>query len=352
MIDVVSKKCVICKKINPSFNIEGEYARYCKNCKTDEMIDVNHIKCIECKLIRPSFNIDGLTAKYCENCKTEEMVNVVNNFCIKCKKINSSFNFKGLKAEYCLKCKTDDMINVKKLRCINEDCKNIAYYNIYGEIPKYCINHKTDKMIFDPIRRCIQLACNNLAIYGSSCPEYCKIHKIENKQLILIKNPCKQCNLYLITNNDILCRKCENPNKKVKIYEIEIKSLLDENKLVYSSYNQCIGTFLYRPDFVFRFTNFLIILEVDENQHKRYKTDNDRMKIISKSINENILFIRYNPNKYKSKLNLSNDKRQEILIKQLLYYSKNYHLIKEKLTVLYLFFDDFDEENVKLITIE
>ena len=209
-------------------------------------------------------------------------------------------------------------------------------------------------MIYNSRRKCIQIGCNNLAIYGFSCPEYCKVHREENKQLMSIETPCKKCDLYLISNEDNLCRRCENPNTKIKVYEIEIKILLDENELIYSSYDQCIGAFLYRPDFVFKFDKFLIILEVDEKQHKYEINDVKRMKDISKSIKKNILFIRYNPNKYKSKpkSNISNDKRHEILIERLTYYSKNFKTIKEKLSVLYLFFDNFDEKNMELKLID
>ena len=47
MINVLSKKCILCKKKCPNFNIEGEkQALYCADCKKEDMIDIRRKKCI------------------------------------------------------------------------------------------------------------------------------------------------------------------------------------------------------------------------------------------------------------------------------------------------------------------
>ena len=65
---VIGKKscfCKKCKKVQPTYNYEGQKAKYCFNCKEPEMIDVKHIKCKTylCS-IRPQDKFEG----YCLRC--------------------------------------------------------------------------------------------------------------------------------------------------------------------------------------------------------------------------------------------------------------------------------------------
>jgi len=64
-----------------SFNVEGQPARFCAKCKTENMIDVNSRKC-QCGLSRPTYNFKGQKAEYCIECKTENMIDVNNKRCI------------------------------------------------------------------------------------------------------------------------------------------------------------------------------------------------------------------------------------------------------------------------------
>jgi len=49
MVDVVSPKCITCKKIYPVYNYPDLPAKYCKTCSEKGMIDVRNSKCITCK---------------------------------------------------------------------------------------------------------------------------------------------------------------------------------------------------------------------------------------------------------------------------------------------------------------
>ena len=58
----------------------------------------------------------------------------------------------------------------------------------------------------------------------------------------------------------------------------------------------------YRPDFRYEISKeILLIIEVDENQHKCYKKDKEiqRMLEIQQAINSRVIFLRFNPNQYK-----------------------------------------------------
>jgi hypothetical protein len=62
----------------PSFNFEGEKARYCSEHKCENMIDVHHRKCKHsgCKLTA-SFGVEGGTNDFCSKHKKETMIAVV-----------------------------------------------------------------------------------------------------------------------------------------------------------------------------------------------------------------------------------------------------------------------------------
>ena len=57
-----------CGKNLPNYNFDGMPAKYCSECKLEEMIDVKHKKC-HCGKCQPTYNYEGLRANYCIDCK-------------------------------------------------------------------------------------------------------------------------------------------------------------------------------------------------------------------------------------------------------------------------------------------
>ena len=274
------------------------------------------------------------------------MIDVKNLKC-ECGK-NPIYNFQGQKIPICCNdCKEEIMVDVKSPKCIY--CSETASYNFHGQQRKYCSTHKSEQMIYNPMRRCVIRNCSKLAIYGINYPEYCEPHKNELKNSILcnINSKCKKCNLYLLLNENNICSYCSGVS--LKKHELDMKCFLDNNDTPYSKYNKKIDG-VYVPDFLFIRDLFLIILEIDEEQHKKYINELKRMISISKSQELPILFIRYNPDKYKCIKNqnmLNSDQRKNILLKQINYYlTKNINF--PKLSVIYLFYDDFDIDNIEI----
>ena len=142
MIDVKNKKCIICKKKRPNFNIEGQKPEYCFEHKKENMIDVTHKKCREqdCKKI-PNFNYEGeKEGKYCSVHKKEGMVDVKSKKCIICKKKQPIFNIEGQKPEYCFEHKKENMIDVINKRCKSCNLFQVLKNNNY--LCSYCNKEK------------------------------------------------------------------------------------------------------------------------------------------------------------------------------------------------------------------
>lgn len=323
-------KCEICEK--PAiYNLPGQRPRYCVNHKSDKMINVRTIKC-SCDVV-PSygFEVDGKIV-CCKNCKIEGMVNLSKKKCevekceykptyghvkgepLRCKthgleagmkrvsivcEIEGCNNF-GTYGDIvngdrrCLTHKLETDINTHHPRCAK--CGSLKYYGIPGSDISSCVECKTSGMIKYSKKSCQQ--CTNPATHGwrTGVQLYCKLHAPENVP-DLTEYECIECGKVLPIDSDSKCHICSG-SKKMRIQEI-VKDYLDKNEIKYTSYDQPIGSVKYRPDFYFNCGSVKIIVEVDENQHKDYKNDKERMIEIHENIKcDGICFVRFNPDPY------------------------------------------------------
>ncbi len=331
MINVRCKKCIKCKKKCASFNYEGKSPQYCGDCKLDNMINVISKKCIKCKKKIPNFNFKDLSPEYCGDCKLDNMINVRCKKCIKCKNKEPNFNFKDLSPEYCGDCKLDNMINVKDKKCIK--CKNKRpNFNFKDLSPKYCGDCKLNNMMNVKNKKC---KSNK---FGILCPTR------GNKYY---DNFCVHC----FTNRFPEHTKTKSARKKNK--EIAVKNYLYENghsdfihdKPIYigdCSTNRRVDLYKYIGD------QHILCLEIDENQHKIYnKKDEEQRYNDLYRIGYNMIYIRYNPDKYKDKKkknrNPKFENRMNILlneIKEIIKDIKEKKYNEELLYIKYLYYNE------------
>jgi hypothetical protein len=240
MIDLINKdKLCECGK-RPTYGLEEDYlAICCKDCKTDDMIDVKHKLC-ECGK-RPSYGLKGdKEPTCCQDCMTDDMENIVSKFCI-CGKI-PNFNFEGQKnAVCCFDCREDGMIDIKHPKCLTVGCGT----------------------------------------------------QISNKSY---KGYCTRCFAYIFPD--------EPMSKNFKTKEREVVSFIKEKfedlDWVFDKRIKA-GSSLKRPDALVDLENQVLIIEIDENQHKLYGCCNENKRLMELSLDVNhksMVFIRFNPDKY------------------------------------------------------
>ena len=419
MINIKSKKCINCNKKRPSYNFNGELTPiYCADCKLSEMIDIRSRKCEKCNIKTPNFNYKNETiAKFCGDCKDVNMINKTRNVCITCKKIRPHYNYKNTKKpEYCTSCKTEGMIDVTRKLCENcklhipvfnyksesvakfcseckdtnmidilhkkckeISCKKNAYYANPGVLPQYCLLHKKDGMMKNPRKKCIGLEtdeCKEMATHGVNKPLHCEIHATDS-EYNLTERTCSECNRIDVLNKNGICvnfcsfeEKDRLMKKSVKKHEEFIGKLLKEEIDLTCMYQDEVVDSTCskkRPDFVYHCGTHIVIIEVDENQHKSYKCtaygdtkegkikgENIRMYEIAQSFDGlPVIFIRYNPDELKDvdqhKVKISSSKRHLLLIKWI----KTIFRMewKQGIYVKYLFYDGFQEANVDFLSI-
>ena len=374
MVDVKNKTCIYtgCKTL-PSYNKEGETKPlYCSVHKEDDMVDVKSKSCIYpgCKL-QPSYNKEGeFKPLYCSVHKLDKMVNVKSKSCIYsgCKTI-PVFNKEGeTKPLYCSVHKEYNMIDVIHNTCIYPCCKSRTFFGYCGQKPSHCGKHKLEYMVTKSKRNCIgndEEDCKDMAIYGKDEPLHCEDHKLPNEICWLVKK-CNNCGRDKeLLNKYSLCGICadvpfyEESKRLNKMKESKMVKYLRENikdfreiladKIIDSTCN------LYRPDILYDCGTHIVVIECDENQHKRYNWEScslnrslehmeeKRMYEIMIAYGLPTIFIRWNPDNFKVKNNkkYSIDKRLEILIKWVKYSMKME--VKEGVIYKKLFYDEYEE---------
>jgi len=419
MIDIKNKKCEKCKKVIPIYNYEGHFVgRFCANCKEPHMVDVKHKKCEKCNIKQPSYNYPyEKIRKYCSDCKEPGMIDVINKKCEKCNKKYPIFNYQGEtigkfcgdckdiiminvtdikcikckekqptfnystenKAQYCGSCKEPGMINVINKNCNELHCRKKASHSYPGMHLLYCSLHKKDGMMKNPRKKCIGLEtdeCKEIATHGINKPLHCEIHATDS-EYNLAERVCSKCNRIDVLNKNGICvnfcsfeEKDRLMKKSVKKHEEFIGKLLKEEiDLTYMYQDEVVDSTCSkkRPDFVYHCGTHIVIIEVDENQHKSYKCtaygdtkegkmkgENIRMYEIAQSFDGlPVVFIRYNPDELKDvdqhKVKIPSSKRHLLLIKWI----KTIFRMewKQGIYVKYLFYDGFQESNIDFLSI-
>ncbi len=374
MVNIRDKTCERdgCK-IFPVFNYKGtNKGRFCSIHKEDGMIDVKNKKCEKegCNLI-PVFNYEGENnRRFCSIHKEDNMVNIKNNLCERdgCKSL-PSFNYEGkVKGIFCSKHKKDNMVNVKHKMCEVKDCNTQCSFGYCGLSSSHCGKHKLDYMITKSKRTCIgndKEDCKDMAIYGKDEPLHCEDHKLQDEICWLVKK-CNNCGRDKeLLNKYSLCGICadvpfyEESKRLNKMKESKMVKYLRENikdfreiladKIIDSTCN------LYRPDILYDCGTHIVVVECDENQHKRYNWEScslnrslehmeeKRMYEIMIAYGLPTIFLRWNPDNFKVKNNkkYSIDKRLEILVMWVNYSMKME--VTEGVIYKKLFYDEYEE---------
>jgi hypothetical protein len=308
MIDVKHLKC-FCKKSSPSFGFEGaKNPTHCSICKEENMIDLKHSKCF-CGKKTPYFGLEGDKATHCSECKEENMIDVVHQICF-CGKKTPYFGLEGDKATHCNECKEENMINVISKKCF---CgKKIPLFGFKDGKATHCKECKEENMINVGSPKCFcGLKTPNFGFKGEKAT-HC--YDCKESLMIDVKHPkCKVefCTILANKKYEGYCAYCYGnlfpDDPKIKNFKTKERLVVDYIKEQYKNYDWIFdktildGCSNRRPDIYLDLGYQILIIEVDENQHRQYEDicENKRMMILSQDVNHRpIIFIRFNPDKY------------------------------------------------------
>ena len=342
-----------------------------------------------------ALNYHKNTAKYCLEKQGKDTENIKCSFCSK--EILKTSLKKHL--EKC-KLKNNDLLSTNELlnEKINELEKTLIHKNIDNEFLKKQITKK-DKEIFELKLEISKLIGKNEAYekikQNEKCkrkeePEYvcehnkrktlckdcggselCKTPFCEVRKNRKYENYCLRCYIYTFPDKQVV-RNYKTKEKSVVDY---VFSIFHPEKFSWVTDKKIQdGCSSKRPDLLLDLGYMVIVIEIDENQHRNYDTtcENTRLMTISKDLNHRpMVFIRFNPDSYKvlnktvsscwttnkngiCVVNKSKEKewieRLKTLCDKIEYYIKPENKIGKTVELINLYFDvDDDEENEVLI---
>jgi hypothetical protein len=326
MINVTNKKCEFKNcYTQPCYNYKGEpKGIFCLKHKEKDMVNVKTNPCRyeDCDK-QPCFNHKGETKGiFCSEHKEKDMINVKDKKCESEEDCNiiASYNIRGLKPIFCDKHKKEDMVNVRDKKCKFEGgCENIPLYNYNGsKTGILCFEHKKEDMINVRTKTCeFSGGCGIQPCYNfpkEKTPRFCTKHKtsgminvthtkcltnlcdtvVHNK--LKFKGYCFRCFIYSFPE-DVNVRNFKTKEKSVSDFIIQSykdKTWITDKQIL-------DGCSKKRPDLFCDLGDQIIIVEIDENQHKRYdcSCENKRLMEISQDVGfRPIVFIRFNPDSY------------------------------------------------------
>ena len=370
-----------------AFYIKKMTTKKCSKCKISLALlaffykDKDHSTCISCSEKRrisrkkcrcgkaqPTFNFEGESKRVCcSNCKEVGMVNVVSKKC-KCGKAIPTYNFEGeSKAVCCSKCKDVGMVDIKNEKCKYPNCKTRPQYGIPKNLPSRCTTHKEVGMISNPRAKCLKRTCKEIAEYGVNRPIHCELHKNGN-DINLVERKCMKCGKIDVLRGDICINFCskEDENiiykKRQKLKESLVYNYLQENikDIQPSLFDKTVPNdcdIRNRPDIVYEVKTHVVVVEIDEGQHKGYCPEGEvnRMKNIYTAYGGEmqVVFVRYNPDNFRVGGNLVKipiQKRLDIMCR---WVRKAIDDIPESpISIVYLYYDNYNEKQRDFINID
>ena len=366
MRDVLKVTCRDCDK-SPSFGLEMGKPIYCATHKLPVMWNVVSLMCEfgECRTV-PSFGIDR--PRYCSIHKTDDMTNFHMKRCktSECQRA-ALYALVGNKPELCSTHATTGMIDVVNQRCSDADCSTFASYGFPAQSRTACAQHKVVGMIMLQNSKCVKAGCGNPATHGIGNAKWCEVHALPTHQN-LVERKCTSCGLLNILDADNKCVSCGTSYtaaEKITLQkQKEVKAVLDADPDLnkYEFYDQRIRveqdvlcTTTHKPDFAWDQVTHLVVLEVDESQHRgpNYQCEKKRMRALAEDSMRPVVFVRFNPDMYKINgvVQRSGYCERYSQLKKWLMYVFEPENVKGVIDVIYLYYNDFNSETAATVVL-
>lgn len=310
MVDVVHKACATtgCAVRATCAAPGSKNAKYCKKhapagwVTNDKKAKCTHEGCTK----TASYGLEvSKKATRCATHKEAGMVDVAHRACAQpgCRKKPSFAPAPGQSAVYCKEHAQAGMANVTTKQCYFEGCTKRTFCGLPGTSPTSCGEHRTAGMIAWPLRKC---ACGAAAAYGCQEPTHCQAHHDPERHMDLVHRECTVCGLVDVVDAEARCARCSDylSRKLHLVKQRDVRAMLQATDLpAFEQYDKQVdGGFCgpERPDFVWTAPTHVVVLEVDEDQHKAIPRDCEdvRMKNVTGSFGMPVFWVRYNPDAF------------------------------------------------------
>jgi hypothetical protein len=250
------------------------------------------------------------------------------------------------------------------MKCHHEGCTSQPKYGKLFQKKSHCAKHRTPNMFANNKPKC---PCGDKTpcytdSETSSIPLRCEKCK-QDGDVNVVERPCETCGLPAVLRDD--CGDCDDcytfANKKPhKQREMLVKAILDESDdhKDYKSHDKIPenACHRYRPDFLFDWGSHVCIVECDEDQHKGYACECEQARMINLFQDQGgtpVVFVRFNPDGYTDAVGKRHQwttGRGTKLLDTLT--QLRTHPPEHVLSVVYLYYDGFDANVVKVEKID
>jgi len=228
------------------------------------------------------------------------------DICVQC--VGTSICKHERRKSNCIECNGSSVCEHKRLRTSCKDCVggSRCEHNIMRASCKpcngsaICVHQKHRKHCIDckgtEICQHIEIKQNCSICGPSSYPNrWCKQCCYKTVSKTLRSYPfCASC--YYTMNPDVECYR-QYQTKEREVYQL-LKATFPDFTIVYNK-TVSNGCSLKRPDFLIDFGTYVVIIEVDENQHASYTCENKRTMTLFKDVgNRPLVMLRFNPDVY------------------------------------------------------
>ena len=304
------------------------------------------------------FNVRGATkGRFCRAHKEVDMVDVKSKRCERAGcEARPAFNVPGAtKGRFCRAHKEIDMVDVKHKRCERTGCETRPSYGLPGHAPTLCATHKAAGTMKDPKRTCAFFECRETATHGITRPERCEAHALLG-DVNMVERECVTCFLPYILDARGMCVDCAEytsgkrprlakQREVLQFLDYEFKNHpYDTTDVVPRDLRDCARR--ERPDVLWDRADRIVILEVDEDQHKDRpcECEQTRMMNVSQALGaERTVWIRYNPDAFASATSRSwsSKAKRHAVLKEWLTWALTAETLPYTISVVHLFFDGF-----------
>lgn len=364
MLNIKQQRCTYpdCR-VQPCFgNEDDERPSHCFEHKEETMVDIKNRRCIhpDCDK-QPNYGYEGdKRSSYCASHRVKGMIDLLSHKCIYpgCE-VRPSYGYEDdSKSSYCVKHKKSDMIDICHHKCSTLNCTIRPSYGLPGGNISHCFQHKELGYVKNPKVNCQMANCNLPALFGFTNAVHCKEHK-STDEIDLTYRPCVNCHNLDILYDNLKCSMCDPSGMRRTFLAKQktVKRYIDgrSTPIPYISYDQMIkgACSKERPDFLYDCNIHHIVLEVDEYQHSNRDQEYEllRMERIASNLGTKVLFLRWNPDKYKtSGTQETIDQRLESLWTELVYWQQILLPDDGTVFVVKMYFDGDDPGEWRTLT--
>lgn len=367
--DSLARFCVDCKVKYASYNFPNLPRRYCNKCQLPGMIDVAIRRCLSCD--KGATFITPNSLLYCKDHKPQNASKIQKTRtcdvrdCLRTPVYSLSVDSV---ARACELHKLPGM-HSKKKECEFKNCDRTPIFGFPTHEAITCKQHRTIGQVRHSTRRCDMISCTHFATHGFNVGEHskCSLHASEGMtDMFSVK--CKSCGMMSIVDGSGICESCDPSAFECKRLEKQnivmeyIKNTTDylTNPEFAARVDRQVlsGCIKQRPDIYIDLGDRILIIEIDEHQHRHMDVECERTRMfdIAQALGGiPVIFIRFNPDNYKSAHKMADmDTRLHLLICKMKDIQENWCPevnVETSLSMAwctYMFYDDRDDQIIRV----